>query len=90
MKSIEITNKEFNAIQLHIIPADTFDLKIKNNCILMEVHNFNRTMEWLEDTIKKLPFSVGKNIQSVLDKVSVLKKKRIKTWVSNFQEKAGE
>tara|TARA_R100001594_G_scaffold127694_1_gene165495 strand:- start:52 stop:387 length:336 start_codon:yes stop_codon:yes gene_type:complete len=83
MKSIEITYKEFNAIQPHIVPSDTFDLNIKTNCILMEIHNFNRTMEWLRDIIKELPFSVGKDVISVLDKVfwfSILKETKTITY----------
>jgi hypothetical protein len=78
MKTIRITEKEFNAIQPHIVPAKTFDFKNNPDGVLMEIQSFDGTMNWLRSIIRKLPWSVGQDVVSILDKVF---------WFSNLEGK---
>lgn len=77
MKTIKITEKEFNAIQPHTGQASlkVFALWNSFDGVLMEIESIDGTMEWLRNVIKELPFSVAKDVISVLDKVFFISNK---------------
>tara|TARA_R110002020_G_scaffold45349_3_gene129792 strand:+ start:90 stop:335 length:246 start_codon:yes stop_codon:yes gene_type:complete len=77
MKTIKITEKEFNSIQPHTGQASlkVFALFNSPEGVLMELEDVNGTMNWLISVIRELPHSVSKDVISVLDKVFFISNK---------------
>ena len=77
MKTIKITEKEFNSIQSHTGQASlkAFALFTGVEGLTMEIKDIDGTMNWLRDIIRELPFSVSKDVISVLDKVFFISNK---------------
>ena len=73
MKTIKITEKEFNAIQPHtgLASLNCFKLWLHDDGVqvMMEIKNIKTTLEWLRGLIRKMPWSVGQDVVSALDKV---------------------
>ena len=81
MKTIKITTKEFNAIQPHtgLRSLKCFKLWLHDDGIqvMMEIKNIETTLEWLRDLIREMPWSVGKDVITLADKVFFLLNARI-------------
>ena len=77
MKKIKITEKEFNSIQPHTgqVSLKVFQLFTGTEGLTMQIKNIDGTMNWLRDIIRELPFSVSKDVISVLDKVFFISNK---------------
>ena len=77
MKTIKITEQEFNSIQPHTGQASlkVFALFTSVEGLTMEIKSIDGTINWLRDIIKELPFSISKDIISVLDKVFFISNK---------------